>query len=462
MLHRFLDVEDLTAERQDSLVHTVTTGLSGTTCGVSLDKEKFALSCIFRYAVRQFTGQTTTGERRLTENGLTCVTGCDTRLSSENDFLYDLLRIIRVLLEVVLQRLSYCTRNHTGYLGVTELGLRLALKLRLSHFDGDDRRQTLTEIVRIDGRVTVFVFQFRLLQHLAVLGIFLHHTGQRSAETGYVRTTLDGVDVIDIGVYVLVEVRVVDHRYLYRRTVLVGIEVNHLADERRTRTVDVTYELRQAFLRIEGLFLAVTLSIYHTFIFQHDLDTGIQERQLTHSVGEDIPVINGLREDRVVRPELHERTGLALLPVTRSLLLGDHMHRSQRFAFRIILAVDLAVTIDLHVHLRRERVHAAHTHTVQTTGHLVAVFIELTTGVEHGHHDLQRRFMLLRVHIYRNTTTVILHGDGVILVDMNRYLVAETGERLVDRVIHYLIHQVVQTLQRDIADIHRRPLAHRL
>ena len=62
------------------------------------------------------------------------------------------------------------------------------------------------------------------------------------------RTTLDGVDVVDIGVYVLVEIGVVDHRHLYRRTVFVGIEVNHLADERRTRTVNITYELAQALL----------------------------------------------------------------------------------------------------------------------------------------------------------------------------------------------------------------------
>ena len=248
MLHRFLDVEDLTAERQDSLVYTVTSGLSGTACRVSLDEEELALSRVFGYTVRQFTGQTTAGERRLTKNGLTCITGCDTRLSCENDFLYDLLRIIRVLLEVVLQRLSYCTRNHSRYLGVTELGLRLAFELRFCHFDRDHRRQTLTEIVRIDGRVTLFIFEFSLLQHLAVLGIFLHHTGQRSAETGYVRTTLDGIDVIDIGVYVLVEVRVVDHRYLYRRTVFVGIKVDHLADERRTRTVNITYELAQTLL----------------------------------------------------------------------------------------------------------------------------------------------------------------------------------------------------------------------
>ena len=275
-------------------------------------------------------------------------------------------------------------------------------------------------------------------------------------------TTLDGIDVIDVGVYVLVEGGVVDHRHLYRRTVFLGIEVNDLRDQRRTGTVDITNELTQTLLRVELLFLAVTLCVFNSFVLQHDLDTGIQERQLTHTVREDIPVVNGLGEDRIIRPELHERTGLALLPVTRSLCLGDHMHRRQRFALCVVLAVDLPVTIDLHVHLRRERVHAAHTHTVETTGHLVAVFIELTTGVEHGHHDLQRGFMLLRVHIHRDTTTVILYGDRVILIDMNCDLIAETGERLVDGVIDYLIHQVVQTLQRDVADIHRRSLAHRL
>ena len=63
MLHRFLYVEDLTAQRQNSLMHTVTTGLSRTACGITLYEEELALRCIFGHAVRQFTGQTTTGER---------------------------------------------------------------------------------------------------------------------------------------------------------------------------------------------------------------------------------------------------------------------------------------------------------------------------------------------------------------------------------------------------------------
>ena len=82
--------------------------------------------------------------------------------------------------------------------------------------------------------------------------------------------------------------------------------------------------------------------------------------------------------------------------------------------------------------------------------------------MQHGHYHFQCRLMLLRVHIYRNTTTVILYGNRVILIDMNGYLVAETGESLINGVIDDLINKMVQTLERYIADIHRWSLTHRL
>ena len=275
-------------------------------------------------------------------------------------------------------------------------------------------------------------------------------------------TTLDGIDIIDIRVNVFVEVRVVNHGHLNRRTIFIGIEVNHLADERRTGTVDITHELTQTLLRVERLLLAVTLCVNHTLIFQHNPDTCIEECQLTHTVGENLPVINGLGEDTVVRPELHERTGFALFPVTGCLLLRDRMYRSYRFTFLVVLTVNSTLTIHLYVHALRQRVHAAYTHTVQTTGHFIRILVELTTGVEHRHNDFQRTLVLLRMHVYRNTTTVILNGDGVVLIDMNGYLVAESRERLINRVIDYLINKMVQTLLRYIANIHRRSFTHRL
>ena len=124
--------------------------------------------------------------------------------------------------------------------------------------------------------------------------------------------------------------------------------------------------------------------------------------------------------------------------------------------------MDLSVAVYLHVHLGRECVHATHTHTVQTAGHFVTVLVKLTTGVEHSHYHLQRTTVLLGVHIHRDTTTVILYGNRIVLVDMNSNLGTETGQCLINRVVHHLIHQVVQTFLRDVTNVHRRALTHRL
>ena len=51
--------------------------------------------------------------------------------------------------------------------------------------------------------------------------------------------------------------------------------------------------------------------------------------------------------------------------------------------------------------------------------------------------------MLLGVHIHGDTTSVILYGNGVVGIDMHGYLVTEAGKCLIDRVIHYLIYQMM-------------------
>ena len=63
MLHRFLNIEDLTAEREDSLMETVSSGLSRTACRVTLHEEELAFSRVFALAVCQLTGQSTATQR---------------------------------------------------------------------------------------------------------------------------------------------------------------------------------------------------------------------------------------------------------------------------------------------------------------------------------------------------------------------------------------------------------------
>ena len=82
--------------------------------------------------------------------------------------------------------------------------------------------------------------------------------------------------------------------------------------------------------------------------------------------------------------------------------------------------------------------------------------------MEHGEHHFESRFVLLFVHIHRDTATVIDNGNGIVFVDSNLYIGGITGKSLVDRVINHLIYKMVQAFAACVANIHRGAFSHRL
>ena len=118
-----------------------------------------------------------------------------------------------------------------------------------------------------------------------------------------------------------------------------------------------------------------------------------------------------------------------------------------------------AVAADLDVEPVRERVDAAHADAVEAAGDLVGVLVELAARVEDGHHDLDGRLALGRVHLDRDAAAVVDDGDRVVLVDRDLDVVAVARERLVDGVVHDLVDEVVQPAHADVADVHAGPLA---
>jgi hypothetical protein len=138
------------------------------------------------------------------------------------------------------------------------------------------------------------------------------------------------------------------------------------------------------------------------------------------------------------------------------------LYRSKGFTLAVLLYVDLALTVNLSDEKVTECVNAGYTYAVQTAGYLVAVLIELTAGVQHCKNYLQCGAMLLGVHTGRNTTTVILDGNGIVLVDIYGDVGAEAGHGFVDTVIYDLIYQVMQTSFAYISDVHGRSFSYRL
>ena len=98
---------------------------------------------------------------------------------------------------------------------------------------------------------------------------------------------------------------------------------------------------------------------------------------------------------------------------------------------------------------------------MQTARDLVAVVVELAAGVQNGQHDFGRG-LAAGVAIDRNAAAVVDDRDRVVDVDLDVDLVAEAGERLVDRVVDDLVHEVMQPRRPGGADVHRGTLADRL
>src|SRR5690606_33139216 len=99
-----------------------------------------------------------------------------------------------------------------------------------------------------------------------------------------------------------------------------------------------------------------------------------------------------LLEDAGVRPEPDDRPG-ALLLLERAHLLDG----AERPAISVLLLPHVSVALDGYDEIGGKRVDAGNTDAVESARNLVGILIELTAGVERGHHDLERRALLLRM-----------------------------------------------------------------
>ena len=133
---------------------------------------------------------------------------------------------------------------------------------------------------------------------------------------------------------------------------------------------------------------------------------------------------------------------------------SDHFHRSDRLALGVLLHEDLSFPVHLCNEQVRKRIHAGHTHTVETSGNLVTVLAELTSGVEHGKHHLKGGAVLLLVHSGRDTASVILYPYGIVGKNPHVDGIAEACHSLVYTVVHNLIDKMVESPLVHISDVH--------
>ena len=143
------------------------------------------------------------------------------------------------------------------------------------------------------------------------------------------RTALDRVDIIDVGVYVLREGVVVLHGHLDRHAVLFGVDVDdRFGDGLTARGVQVFDELLEALFRIEMVADVFAVLVPLAFVQQVQVDAFVQECQLTQAVGQDVVLVfRREREDTAVGFEGDR--GSAIVAG------ADHFDRRSRSAFAV-------------------------------------------------------------------------------------------------------------------------------
>ena len=259
-----------------------------------------------------------------------------------------------------------------------------------------------------------------------------------------------GVDVVDEREGVLVVPVLVLQGDVDLDVVLDGREGDHLRVQRLLVPVQPFHELDQAALGEELLLLHLVLPL----VAEDDRDALVQERELTEAVG----------ERRVAELQHREHFGVGLEGDggAGALGLAEDAERLGGLATGKGHVMPAAVAVHHHLEPLREGVDHRHADAVQAAGHLVGRLVKLATGVQHRQRQFDAGNLLDGMDIDRNTATVVDHGNDVVFLDGDGDQVAVAGQRLVDRVVHHLVHEMVQPVLPGGPDVHGRPLPDRL
>ena len=312
--------------------------------------------------------------------------------------------------------------------------------------------------------------------------------GQGGAEALLVGAALVGVDGVGEGVHRLGERGVPLHRDLEAHVVLdavgrLGLEgddgrVGHLL-----APVEVLDVVDEAAVVLEDPLQAAALALAdrvaaglvdlvgdrlvldrledalggRALVADDDLEALVEEGVLADPAGDRLQGVRRGLEDLLGRVVGDGRAG-ALAGLHRADLLEVPVGHADGEA----LAPLVPAVADVDDEVAGERVDDRDADAVQTAGDLVAAAAELATGVQHRQRHRDRGHLLAGRGVGRDAPAVVLDPDAAVGLQGQHDPVAVAGQRLVDRVVDDLPDQVVEAALAGRADVHARPLAHRL
>ena len=424
--------------------------LGGAAGRIALDEEDLGLGRVALLAVGELAGQAGDVERALAPGQLAGLARRLARLRRLDHLADDDARLLRMLLEPLRQQLADEALDDGPHFRGHELVLGLRGEFRVGAFDAQNAGQALAAVVA--GQVDLLPLHqpraFRVADDLA---------GERAAQADQMRAAVALRNVVGERQHVLVIAVVPPQRGLDDDAVALALDQHRLVDERRLGAVEIAHERFQAAFVVK--LLAPGLGVAR--VGQHDAHAGIEEGEFAQAMLDrrEIELDHGEGLGRRRERDL----GSALRPAVDHRRRTHDLQRRDRVAVGETDDVLQPVAPDAQDERRRQGVDDRDADAVQAAGNLVGVLIELPAGVELGHDDLGRRDPLLLVNTGRNAAPVVGDGAGAVGVEGHRHEFRVAGQRFVDGVVDDLVDHVVKAgAVVGVADIHARPLAHRL
>ena len=81
---------------------------------------------------------------------------------------------------------------------------------------------------------------------------------------------------------------------------------------------------------------------------------------------------------------------------------------------------------------------------MQAAGNLIATAAKFAARMQHRERDLKGALVQFGMLIHRDAAAIVRNGQGIVLVDVDLNVVAESAHGFIDGVVHQLLDQVVQ------------------
>ena len=388
-----LDVKYFSLEGQNGLVVPVPRLFRGPARRFPLDYVEFAFLGVALLAVGKLPGKRPGLERAFSSGKLLRLSRSVPRSRGLYRLFHYALGNGGIFLKEHPQLFVQQRLDDTPYGSVSELGLGLALKLRVRDLNAHNRHQAFPHVFPGDGHLEV-------LEKVLLLGVLVYGSRKGGAESREMGSALDVVYVVRVAEYRFPVSVVILEGDFNRGRVPLPRNVDHLGVKRLSVLVELLNESDDSSL-VEKLLGSVC-----PLVVKRDPEALVEKGELPYPVGQYVVIELGDLEYPGIGLEMNLGPAFFRFPGVLEILEG--------LSLLVFLVPDLPFSPDLYREAFGKRVYNRDADAVETARDPVDLAVELSPGVKHGHHDLNGRFSRLLMDVDRNPPSVVFNRNALV------------------------------------------------